>query len=201
MSSTAPSEGELIRIFREFGEETAGAAHCARHRRRPPIPAVRAHLAARRLDRTRRARSARRETSGHPRRKHPATRVFQALRIHVNHELAELKTALDVSLERLAPHGRLAVISFHSLEDRMVKQFMRSHSLTDPMYAGLPNVPAHARPKLKLVGDPSSRAARNSAQSARPQRAAARRRTRVRRRPRDPRKLLPLALPVCGLPC
>jgi 16S rRNA (cytosine1402-N4)-methyltransferase len=135
--------GELIRIFREYGEERF-APRIAR--------AIVQDRAERPFERTLQlaemiARVVRSKES-----KHPATRVFQALRIHVNQELRELEAGLDAAFERLAPRGRLAVISFHSLEDRMVKQFMRRHALADPMYAGLPNIPAHARPKLQLVG-------------------------------------------------
>ncbi len=136
--------GELIRIFREYGEERFApriARAIVQDRARKPFTTTREL-----------AEMISRVARGGERHKHPATRVFQALRIHVNRELEELELALGAALERLAPAGRLAVISFHSLEERMVKQFMRRHASFDPMYAGLPNVPAHARPKLRLVG-------------------------------------------------
>ena len=138
------SEAKLIRIFREFGEERF-APRIAR--------AIVADRASKPFERTLElAEMISRVARTRERHKHPATRVFQALRIHVNGELVELETALSAAFERLAPHGRLAVISFHSLEDRIVKQFIRRHASTDPVYAGLPFVPAHAAPKLRLVG-------------------------------------------------
>jgi 16S rRNA (cytosine1402-N4)-methyltransferase len=140
------SERELVRIFREFGEE----------RHAPKI--ARAIVADRKLTPFQRtlelAELIARVSPSRDRHKHPATRVFQALRIHVNDELREIELGLDAALERLRPRGRLAVISFHSLEDRIVKRFMRRHSLPDPVYAGLPDMPASARPTLKLVGKP-----------------------------------------------
>jgi 16S rRNA (cytosine1402-N4)-methyltransferase len=84
--------------------------------------------------------------------KHPATRTFQALRMFINDELGQLARGLAGALEVLAPGGRLVAISFHSLEDRAVKQFMQRESQVDPALKRLPVIPPSARPRLKLVG-------------------------------------------------
>ncbi len=88
--------------------------------------------------------------------KNPATRTFQALRMYVNDELGQIERGLAQALGLLAPGGRLAAISFHSLEDRIVKQFIRRHSEPDPILASLPVAadawPPELRPPLRRVG-------------------------------------------------
>jgi len=83
-------------------------------------------------------------------KKHPATKTFQAIRIHINDELEELRSLLDFSLECLKPGGRIVIISFHSLEDRIVKRFFRDNSRIDPNLSKLPNLEDTSRLKVIL---------------------------------------------------
>jgi len=87
-------------------------------------------------------------------KKHPATRSFQAIRMYINSELEQIETVLAASLSVLAEQGRLVIISFHSLEDRLVKQFMRKHSQGRQVPRGLPISEAELQKgkKLSLIG-------------------------------------------------
>ncbi|MEW6997673.1 16S rRNA (cytosine(1402)-N(4))-methyltransferase RsmH [Colwelliaceae bacterium BS250] len=87
-------------------------------------------------------------------KKHPATRSFQAIRMYINSELEQIENVLNAALDVLAEDGRLVVISFHSLEDRLVKQFMKKHSTGKKLPRGLPitEIEAQKGKKLALVG-------------------------------------------------
>lgn len=137
-------EGEIAGVLREFGEER----HAKRIAR--AIVAARAEqpiLTTGQL----RAIVARANPSREP-GKDPATRAFQAIRIHINRELEALEQSLPPLVDTLAPRGRLAVISFHSLEDRIVKRFIRREARGDEFPRGLPVTDAMRNPRLRAVG-------------------------------------------------
>ena len=137
-------EDELRRVFYRLGEEP---------RARQIAAAIVTARAVAPITRTQQLAEIVAQSSGYRRsRVHPATRVFQAIRIQINAELADLERALERCMELLTAGGRLCVISFHSLEDRIVKRFIARQAKGDPAYAGLPDMPPQARPRLRRIG-------------------------------------------------
>ncbi|MEM9688615.1 MAG: 16S rRNA (cytosine(1402)-N(4))-methyltransferase RsmH [Pseudomonadota bacterium] len=137
---------ELRRVLRTYGEEkSAGRIATAILAARDRAP----------LETTRQlAEVVEQAAPQHGSRKHPATKTFQAIRIFINDELAQLEKGLAQAAAALAPGGRLCVITFHSLEDRIVKRFMRDQSKEPEPYRGMPDIPEEFRPPLRLVGRP-----------------------------------------------
>jgi 16S rRNA (cytosine1402-N4)-methyltransferase len=137
-------EKELRRVLRQFGEERQAAkiaAAIVTAREESPLETT-----------LQLAEVVAAAAPVRQQRKHPATKTFQAIRIFINDELEQLKSTLQQSVNVLRSHGRLCVISFHSLEDRIVKRFIREQSTEPEQYRGLPEIPAAYRPKLKAVG-------------------------------------------------
>jgi 16S rRNA (cytosine1402-N4)-methyltransferase len=142
------SEADIAKVFKEFGEERF-AKRMARAvvQRREVQPFERTGDLAKVL------------TEANPaweKGKHPATRAFQGLRIYINRELSDLEQGLQAAYEQLAVGGRLVVISFHSLEDRIVKQFMRrlAKGEADQLPRDLPIRATVFEPSLRLLGKP-----------------------------------------------
>ena len=156
-------EAEIARVLRDYGEEPRARA------------IARAIVAARPVERTAELAAIVRRAAGfRPGQKSdPATRTFQAIRIHLNAELEELEEGLEAAERALAPGGRLAVVTFHSLEDRIVKRFFRERSggtpagsrhrpvLVDPNEPTFERIAKPVSPaERELAGNPRSRSAR-----------------------------------------
>ncbi|MEJ2094884.1 MAG: 16S rRNA (cytosine(1402)-N(4))-methyltransferase RsmH, partial [Gammaproteobacteria bacterium] len=137
------SEVEITNILRVYGEE--------KFAKRIARAIVQARKDERIESTTRLAELIAKAVPVHEKDKHPATRSFQAIRIRINEELDELRAVLVQALETLGHKGRLVVISFHSLEDRIVKRFMREHSRGDSYPPDIPVTADQLHPKLKII--------------------------------------------------
>ncbi len=137
-------EQEISRVIWEYGEDRFSrrmARAIVREREEAPI------LTTKRLADIIAAACPTREKG-----KHPATRAFQAIRIYINRELDDLIDCLDNALEKLKPGGRLVVISFHSLEDRIAKRFIRKHEKGDDLPSWLPVTEDQLNRRMKSLG-------------------------------------------------
>ena len=137
------SEREMADVIKHYGEE--------RHARRIARAIVSARTQVELNSTGLLAAIIKKVVPGHDQEKHPATRTFQAIRIFINRELDQLKEALDQVVDALSPGGRLAMISFHSLEDRLVKRFIRNEVKGDPFPSELPIMEGQLQPRLKMI--------------------------------------------------
>lgn len=136
---------DLVRIFFRYGEEKF-SKQIAR--------LIEANRKNKTIDTTQELVDLIKEAIPAPARRkggHPAKRVFQALRIAVNDELGSLEDSLESAVELLSLNGRISIITFHSLEDRIVKQLFKSYSKLPDLPRGLPVIPDHQLPILKLI--------------------------------------------------
>ena len=135
---------ELARVIYEYGEE--------RYSRRIARAIVRARTQSPIVDTRTLAELIAGAVPARERKKDPATRTFQAIRLYINRELEELDAVLPQAVDALAPGGRVAIISFHSLEDRRVKHFFRAESRGPEVPRGMPGPPIPFQPRLHTIG-------------------------------------------------
>lgn len=140
------SYSELVRIFREYGEEkyaTSIARNIEKRRKEKAITTTLELVDVIKMSVPERYR----------REHHPARKVFQAIRIEVNHELEVFESALKQALELISVNGRVCVITFHSLEDKICKRIMKEVSSFDPNLKKLPIIPEELKPKFRIVAN------------------------------------------------
>ena len=135
---------ELVRILREYGEEKYASSIAKNIIKSREVKKIETTFEL--VEIIKRSMPMREQRDGHPARK-----TFQAIRIEVNHELEVLEIALEQAIDLLNVGGRLCVITFHSLEDRIVKNIFKKHSEVDSKFAKLPYIPEEFMPKCKII--------------------------------------------------
>lgn len=138
------SKEDLARIFYEYGEEKLGgiiAKKICDYRKEKPIETTTELVEIIKMS----------TGANYFYKKHPEREIFQAIRIEVNDELKVLEQVLPDAIDLLSVGGRISVITFHSLEDRIVKKIFKKYSETDEVFKGMPDVPDEYKPKIKLI--------------------------------------------------